>query len=112
MNVNNCKKFQSRNREAYLFKAYTATVNGHVVGSFNLVIEKLIFSRQNNGGTPQSITRVKFQSRNREAYLFKTFVPNTGVLERDGFQSRNREAYLFKGIGGVVLGGDLQVSIS
>ena len=114
-------KFQSRNRESYLFKCLPARLppDGDVP-CFNLVIENLIFSSHALLDTqPQ---RLKFQSRNRESYLFKTItcgqvsLPSVAssfnlVIENlifsrsledwniatiGTFQSRNRESYLFK----------------
>ena len=61
--------FQSRNREAYLFK--DRMLNSH-------------------------LPVISFQSRNREAYLFKSAKNPAGQWLGITFQSRNREAYLFK----------------
>ena len=61
--------------------------------SFNLVIERLIISSGDEGEPTTPFTL--FQSRNREAYNFKSvcLVCRTSAF---WFQSRNREAYNFK----------------
>ena len=63
---------------------------------FNLVIEMLFFSsiraqRRAVGDQP-----FKFQSRNRDAFLFKDGSPCDRARRSDQFQSRNRDAFLFK----------------
>ena len=87
-------RFQSRNRESYLFKPERRCLFARPDACFNLVIENLIFS-----SLPKCRTKVfirwKFQSRNRESYLFK-YRKRTVYKRYCGFQSRNRESYLFK----------------
>ena len=61
---------------------------------FNLVIEILFFSRKEKEYMPDAVS--KFQSRNRDSFLFK---PNKEIarLRKDyAFQSRNRDSFLFK----------------
>ena len=62
-------KFQSRNRESYLFKFRFLAMLRTSLRGFNLVIENLIFSRISMAGMPGLASM--FQSRNRESYLFK-----------------------------------------
>ena len=63
-------RFQSRNRESFLFK------------------EDFVF-------TPDAPTGL-FQSRNRESFLFKLNIRQTFRCAPTKFQSRNRESFLFK----------------
>ena len=112
--------FQSRNRDAFLFKKtrrYTLKyltlrfnlviemlffsrmdsipAKTHLIPSFNLVIEMLFFSRLVSFHVAGVVSFAKFQSRNRDAFLFKRAV--CCQAERVGmFQSRNRDAFLFK----------------
>ena len=67
--IKSTSKFQSRNRESYLFKESIA--------------DRLQADAE------------MFQSRNRESYLFKCTFDELGQIE-SMFQSRNRESYLFK----------------
>ena len=90
--------FQSRNREAYLFKIWFSLSSTTTVSPcFNLVIEYLIFSSipDDNTTTPDIDT---FQSRNRVSYLFKDTLTFTSGAGTQTFQSRNRVSYLFKGV--------------
>ena len=63
---------------------------------FNLVIEMLFFSSHVRDRLPGGY--LQFQSRNRDAFLFKpsAFVIDAGTSSM--FQSRNRDAFLFKAI--------------
>ena len=89
--------FQSRNRDAFLFKDLVSVRSApDTLHRFNLVIEMLFFSRpkmqplKHRWGTT-------FQSRNRDAFLFKiTSAGARWMLDNLSFQSRNRDAFLFK----------------
>ena len=112
--------FQSRNRDAFLFKsvpAYSQSSDSTV--SFNLVIEMLFFSSRYTEPLCDNTNRM-FQSRNRDAFLFKlrrflmsstipigfnlviemlffsSDVPGAPEAPFLLFQSRNRDAFLFK----------------
>ena len=91
----NYGKFQSRNRDAFLFKRGLShrpqAQTGH---GFNLVIEMLFFSSCD--WCENWIASVLFQSRNRDAFLFKIVVSVTLYDTDISFQSRNRDAFLFK----------------
>ena len=105
-------EFQSRNRESYLFKSRAISIERPCAPKgFNLVIENLIFSSQQElieGNHPHET----FQSRNRESYLFKFDENAYPFADVAMFQSRNRESYLFK-FGNVYRHRDAQpVSIS
>ena len=88
--------FQSRNRDAFLFKSVQRLRVRSVRYRFNLVIEMLFFSRATIC-VPGTASSNMFQSRNRDAFLFKG---QTGRQSSIGgyipFQSRNRDAFLFK----------------
>ena len=92
------RKFQSRNRESYLFKVSYRVRYHTLITCFNLVIESLIFSRIRFAKRLHKSRMDAFQSRNRESYLFKVECYTCyGFTEsRSEFQSRNRESYLFK----------------
>ena len=89
--------FQSRNRDAFLFKSSAHGFRGvDERPRFNLVIEMLFFSRANTGSI-QSNGFIMFQSRNRDAFLFKRRHRACGSdYGCQWFQSRNRDAFLFK----------------
>ena len=61
---------------------------------FNLVIEMLFFSSTEES-IDDGLTDAAFQSRNRDAFLFKEIETDTPRAGRR-FQSRNRDAFLFK----------------
>ena len=64
--------FQSRNRDAFLFKSNKiAGGMGTKTKGFNLVIEMLFFSSERRDRTDAWADRW-FQSRNRDAFLFKS----------------------------------------
>ena len=42
--------------------------------------------------------QARFQSRNRESFLFKYNTWSIAVLRTSPFQSRNRESFLFKNL--------------
>ena len=88
-------KFQSRNRESFLFKSELHLQIVKLYYCFNLAIENLFFSsfRQNVFATPGLF---RFQSRNRESFLFKCTTAECQILICTEFQSRNRESFLFK----------------
>ena len=62
-------RFQSRNRDAFLFKSWSKNSVPIRRSRFNLVIEMLFFS----SWTPlfARMPEKEFQSRNRDAFLFK-----------------------------------------
>ena len=74
-------KFQSRNRESYLFKIGSGMQKMRGFYGFNLVIENLIFSSIFATFTVHDVM-YPFQSRNRESYLFK--------FDRQPFQRRSQ----------------------
>ena len=90
--------FQSRNRDTFLFKLWRIRWAGSrsiLRGGFNLAIEILFFSRKEslNFGLQQVL---KFQSRNRDTFLFKGVDGATSGAACVMFQSRNRDTFLFK----------------
>ena len=89
-------QFQSRNRDAFLFK-YPDNLDVYllVFYGFNLVIEMLFFSSF-HWGPFISGTLLMFQSRNRDAFLFKPTPSDNNAPSFQEFQSRNRDAFLFK----------------
>ena len=93
-------KFQSRNRESYLFKFRDAETGAtlHTSSLFqSRNRESYLFKKMPRNDTILPVSR--FQSRNRESYLFKPYLPeHWGHDARLKFQSRNRESYLFKWI--------------
>ena len=61
--------FQSRNRDAFLFKSESLPAVSLASSCFNLVIEMLFFSSFSRSVVKKQ--GIKFQSRNRDAFLFK-----------------------------------------
>ena len=91
-------QFQSRNRDAFLFKNSSEV---HETGSFCIKFQSrnrdaFLFKMQSSycKRPPR-----KFQSRNRDAFLFKKAFYDIDRIPRlrpRKFQSRNRDAFLFK----------------
>ena len=69
---------------------YSITIRG-----FNLGIEMLFVSRSSIFSSAVETTRW-FQSRNRDAFRFKSKMPKSTLYSRFLFQSRNRDAFRFK----------------
>ena len=112
--------FQSRNRDTFLFKPNPSNQNSALYHSFNLVIEILFFSRQIvHAELVQAVGRGfnlvieilffsrcstsfvkamvwRFQSRNRDTFLFKPITSTISPSMLWLFQSRNRDTFLFK----------------
>ena len=92
-------RFQSRNRESYLFKFSTLVITRYRTNRFQSRNRESYLFKCSASSTGAGGCTCTFQSRNRESYLFKSM----GCLRlsgnrRSSFQSRNRESYLFKSI--------------
>ena len=88
--------FQSRNRESYLFKRMKCLKIGGIptLNCFNLAIENLIFSRQLDMVKPRTF-HVRFNLV-IENLIFSSSRNSERWSRHSKFQSRNRESYLFK----------------
>ena len=91
--------FQSRNRDAFLFKAYQAIPDGRVNRSFNLVIEMLFFSSLTTRICGVMCVGVSFNLVIEMLFFSSCHFGNTSSAaspDSKSFQSRNRDAFLFK----------------
>ena len=77
-----------------LISSYKAAAGNTLYRCFNLVIEMLLISSPKNLKPYRH--RHKFQSRNRDAFDFKTTEATAPNAPGNLFQSRNRDAFDFK----------------